>query len=89
LFRSDAFKELKRALGPAISPQKAWLCEDIAKTEVILDGVDVYLAQVTSPLARGHARPALAIRLRLAAHIKDSLSKLGLDKVCRKRSPWS
>ena len=81
-------KELKKAQGPDISPQKAWIVEDIARTEVILDGVDVYLNQLARPLAEGHPHPALDIRLRLAAHIKDNLSKLGHERVKRKRSPW-
>ena len=82
-------RELKKTLGPSVSPQKLWLCEDIAKTEALLDGVDFYLNQLASPIAKGRPRPALEIRLRLAAHIKDSLSKLGLDKVRRRRNPWS
>ena len=83
-------KELKKALGSEISPQKAWIVEDIARTETLLDGVDVYLSQLASPISKGRPRPALDIRLRLAAHIKDSLAKLGLglDKVKKTRSPW-
>lgn len=81
-------KELKRALWPDVSPQKLWMVEDIAKTEVILDGVDFYLSTLVSPISKGRPRPALDIRLRLSAHIKDSLAKLGLDKVRRKRNPW-
>jgi hypothetical protein len=58
------------------------------ETEMILDGVDVYLSQLVSPISKGRPRPALDIRLRLAAHIKDNLSKPGLDKIQRHRNPW-
>lgn len=48
------------------------------ESELILDGVDVYLSQLVSPISKGRPRPAVDIRLRLATHIKDNLSKLGI-----------
>jgi len=81
-------RELRKALGRELSPQKEWLITDIARTEALLDGVDVYLNQLASPISKGRPRPALAVRLELARHIRDGLMKLGLDRVKRKRGPF-
>lgn len=80
-------KELKRALGSTLSPQKEWIITDVARCEQLLDRVDFYLSQV-NPIARGKPRPALEIRLKLSDHIKDSLARLGLEKAKPKKNPW-
>ncbi len=60
---------------------------DIARTGLLLDRVDYYLATI-NPLSHGKPRPAVTIRLQLATHIKDALIKLGLEHVKKPPKPW-
>ncbi|MBI2998248.1 MAG: hypothetical protein HYY46_07300 [Deltaproteobacteria bacterium] len=81
-------RELCKALGPSMSPQKAGLVREIATLEaVLLPPLDMYLSGVKIVKRGGKIDGAVEVRLRLGVHLKELLKEIGLDKVKRPPRP--
>lgn len=81
-------RELCKALGPSMSPQKAALVREVATLEaVLLSPLDVYLAGAKIVKRGGKVDGAVELRLRLSGRLQDLLTAVGLDKVKRQARP--
>lgn len=82
-------RELCKALGPSISPQKRALAHEIAVIEtVLLPPLDTHLAATQIVTVRGKTAPAIALRMRLSDRLQTLLISLGLEKVKRQPTPF-
>jgi hypothetical protein len=78
--------ELVDALGGAalLSVQQRMLVDDVVRTKILLDSVDYHLLAQESPLVgrtgRKTLQPVAKDRMTLAAHLRDVLRDLGLER---------
>jgi hypothetical protein len=79
-------RELVDALGGAalLSVQQRMLVDDAVRTKILLDAVDYHLLAQESPLVgrtgRKTLQPVARDRMTLAAHLRDVLRDLGLER---------
>src|SRR5438128_7012358 len=82
LFRAlrEKEQELTQALGDDVSPQQAAIINDTVKTMLYLGSLDRYLSGLKSLVRRGKVHAVLGERTRLAAHLRENLRTLGLQR---------
>ena len=76
-------QEFIGALGGDPSPQQMVLIRDTAKNLFYVGLIDSYLSGLVSVVYKGRVKPVLIERTRLAAHVRDNLRVLGLNRVAR------
>ena len=76
-------QELVTALGGDPSPQEQAIIADSVKVMLYQASCDNYLMQLKSLVRKGKPHPVLAIRLQLAAHLRENLKTLGLKRVSK------
>ena len=85
--RSSLFKalrekeqELVSALGGDPSPQERAIIADSVKNALYVASLDNYLMGLKSLVRKGRPHPVLDIRTKLAAHLRENLKALGLQR---------
>jgi hypothetical protein len=76
-------QELVTALGGDPSPQEQAIISDAIKNMLYIGSLDRYLMGLKSIVRKGRAHPVLATRTQLAAHLREDLKVLGLQRRVR------
>jgi hypothetical protein len=73
-------QELVIALGGDPSPQERAIISDSVKNMLYIASLDNYLMQLKSLVRKGRPHPVLDISTKLAAHLRENLKALGLQR---------
>jgi hypothetical protein len=73
-------QELVTALGGDPSPQEQAIISDSVKNMLYIASLDNYLMQLKSLVRKGRPHPVLDMRTKLAAHLRENLKALGLQR---------
>lgn len=73
-------QELITALGGDPSPQEQAIIADAVKNMLYIASLDNYLMGLKSLVRKGRPHPVLDIRTKLAAHLREDLKTLGLQR---------
>ncbi len=76
-------QELVSALGSDPSPQERIIIADTVKNLLYIGSLDAYLAGLKHLVRKGRVHPVLDIRTKLAAHLRENLKTLGLERKTR------
>jgi len=73
-------QELVIALGGDPSPQERAIISDSVKNMLYIASLDNYLMKLKSLVRKGRPHPVLDMRTKLAAHLRENLKSIGLQR---------